>query len=207
MFRKLFYMIVVGGVVWFGADLHPTSSAYKDNVQTFLDESPIAQGIAAQGLTLFDMAWQQAAPYLPEMLQPREAGEGDEESNASNEVETNASNEEDVAEVPAQQPVTGDAGGEQKLAQYRAWISEARARHPYSESEERMYAVMMCESNGKAGAENPAGPYSGLFQYGADTWGGDWNTYSDQDIFDPRAQIFATALAWNNGMQGQWGCY
>jgi len=79
--------------------------------------------------------------------------------------------------------------------------------HPYAESEERMYAVMMCESRGQAEIVNPAGPYSGLFQYSPATWGGDWNLYRDQNILDPRAQIFATALAWQRNMQGQWGCY
>ncbi len=101
----------------------------------------------------------------------------------------------------------GGAGDEQNLDQYRAWIREARERHPYPESEERMYAVMMCESGGDAVIVNPAGPYSGLFQYSPATWSGDWNTYRNEDILDPRAQIFATALAWSNGMQSQWGCY
>lgn len=104
-------------------------------------------------------------------------------------------------------PSPRGAVDEQTLGQYRAWISEARARHPYADSEERMYAVMLCESRGQAAIVNPAGPYSGLFQYSRATWSGEWNTYRDQDILDPRAQIFATALAWSNGMQRQWGCY
>ncbi|MEM6556839.1 MAG: hypothetical protein AAF642_13245 [Pseudomonadota bacterium] len=98
-----------------------------------------------------------------------------------------------------------DSGG--TLEQYRAWISEARAAHPYPESEEKMFEVMMCESGGRADVVNPAGPYSGLFQYVAGTWAGDWNQYRDSDILDARAQIFATALAWNNNMQSHWGCY
>jgi hypothetical protein len=97
-----------------------------------------------------------------------------------------------------------DAG---TLAQYRTWIHEARLKHPYPDSEERMYVVMMCESRGQARIVNPAGPYSGLFQYGAGTWRGAWNDYRDQDILDARTQIFATALAWKKGMQRQWGCY
>jgi len=123
------------------------------------------------------------------------------------EEEADAPNEEEVAETPTPQPASGDAGDEQSLDQYRAWIREARVLHPYPESEERMYAVMMCESDGDAVIVNPAGPYSGLFQYSPAAWNGDWNTYRDEDIFDPRAQIFATALAWNNDMQSQWGCY
>lgn len=95
---------------------------------------------------------------------------------------------------------------EQTLNQYRAWIHEARQAHPYSDSEARMYALMMCESRGQATLVNPAGPYSGLFQYSSATWRGAWNTYRDQSILDPRAQIFATALAFQRHMQGQWGC-
>lgn len=91
--------------------------------------------------------------------------------------------------------------------QYRIWISEARAAHPYPESEEKMYAVMMCESGGNAEIVNPAGPYVGLFQYVAGTWNGEWNEYRDQGITNARAQIFATALAWNLNMQSHWGCY
>ncbi|MBI3437842.1 MAG: hypothetical protein HY054_04185 [Proteobacteria bacterium] len=94
----------------------------------------------------------------------------------------------------------------QTLNQYRAWIHEARQTHPYPDSEDRMYALMMCESRGQATLVNPAGPYSGLFQYSSATWRGAWNTYRDQSILDPRAQIFATALAFQRHMQGQWGC-
>jgi hypothetical protein len=95
----------------------------------------------------------------------------------------------------------------QTLTQYRAWIHEARQSYPYADSEDRMYAVMMCESRGQAALVNPAGPYSGLFQYGTASWRGDWNTYRDQSVLDARAQIFATALAWQRHMQSQWGCY
>ncbi|MBS0384410.1 MAG: hypothetical protein JSS00_03570 [Proteobacteria bacterium] len=96
---------------------------------------------------------------------------------------------------------------QQTLNQYRAWISQARAQYPYADSEERMYAVMMCESRGQAGLVNSTGPYSGLFQYSSAAWNGAWNTYRAQSVLDPRAQIFATALAWQRHMQGQWGCY
>lgn len=97
--------------------------------------------------------------------------------------------------------------GEAALAQYRIWISEARAAHPYADGEQRMYDVMMCESGGQADIVNPAGPYTGLFQYADGTWNGDWNTYRDSVITEARAQIFATALAWSLDMQSQWGCY
>ena len=112
-----------------------------------------------------------------------------------------------VAQLAASPARSHGAVDEGTLNQYRAWISEARQTHPYADSEERMYAVMMCESRGQAGLVNQAGPYSGLFQYGPSTWRGAWNTYRDQNIRDARAQIFATALAWHNHMQGQWGCY
>ncbi|MEM9180172.1 MAG: hypothetical protein AAGA89_10690 [Pseudomonadota bacterium] len=115
---------------------------------------------------------------------------------------------------PAPDPVVTSPGASSSttdptdtLDQYRLWISEARAQHPYPESEEKMFEVMMCESGGRANIVNPAGPYSGLFQYVAGTWAGDWNQYRDSDILDARAQIFATALAWNNNMQSHWGCY
>lgn len=79
--------------------------------------------------------------------------------------------------------------------------------HPYPESEAHMYAVMMCESSGRAAVVNRAGPYTGLFQYADGTWRGAWNIYRDHGVLNPRAQIFATALAWRNRMQGHWGCY
>ena len=93
------------------------------------------------------------------------------------------------------------------LKQYRTWIGEARAKYGYTESADRMYAVMMCESGGRAAIVNPAGPYKGLFQYSPLTWNGPWNTYRDQGILDAKAQVFATALAWSLKMQRQWGCY
>jgi hypothetical protein len=115
-----------------------------------------------------------------------------------------------VAPAPSTPSPSSSGGGvdEQTLRQYRAWIHEARQAHHYAESEDRMYALMICESRGRAGLVNPAGPYSGLFQYSSATWRSAWNTYRDQGVLDPRAQIFATALAWRRRMQGQWGgCY
>lgn len=93
------------------------------------------------------------------------------------------------------------------LALYRTWMEEGRLAHPYAESVDRMYAVMMCESEGRAQVVNPAGPYTGLFQYARRTWGDTWNTYRDKGMLDPKAQIFATALAWQLKMQRHWGCY
>jgi len=105
---------------------------------------------------------------------------------------------------------TGDPrapASEATLAQYRAWITDARKKHPYPESEARMYAVMMCESTGRVAIVNPAGPYTGLFQYAAGTWNDTWNTYRGDGMLDAKAQIFATALAWSRDMQSHWGCY
>ena len=91
------------------------------------------------------------------------------------------------------------------LEQYRAWMQEARAAHPYSEPIEVMWEVMLCESSGQA--DQVAGGYYGLFQYEQATWAGDWNPYRASPILDPRAQIFATAKAWQDGNQHWWGCY
>lgn len=102
---------------------------------------------------------------------------------------------------PAAPPLEPTAAA---AAAYRAWMEEARALHPYAESVETMWAVMICESSGDATAV--AGGYHGLFQYSAETWGGSWNPYRDQPILDPRAQIFATAKAWQDGNQSWWGC-
>jgi hypothetical protein len=95
----------------------------------------------------------------------------------------------------------------ERLEQYRAWIAEARATHPYRESVEKMWSVMMCESGGRPNVVSPNRLYHGLFQYHRKTWSGRWNSYRDQSIFDPRAQIFATAKAWSEGNQRWWGCY
>jgi hypothetical protein len=87
--------------------------------------------------------------------------------------------------------------------QLRAWLEEARATHPYAEPVASMWAVMMCESSGRP--DVIAGPYHGLFQYIVETWRGAWNPYRDSPILDPRAQIFATAKAWQDGHQSWWG--
>lgn len=92
------------------------------------------------------------------------------------------------------------------LAQYKLWIQQARATYPYPQSTDKMYRVMMCESSGNAGVVNPWG-YTGLFQYARTTWGGRWNPYRYNSMYDAHSQIFATAKAWSIGMQSQWSCY
>lgn len=116
--------------------------------------------------------------------------------------------------IPSASPAPADlpanpraAPGAQTLAIYRTWIAEARVKHPYADSAERMYDVMMCESGGRVAVVNPAGPYTGLFQYVAGTWNDTWNTYRSGGLLGARAQIFATALAWSLNMQSHWGCY
>jgi hypothetical protein len=110
-----------------------------------------------------------------------------------------------VATDVAAPPATPE--GDPALAQYRAWIHEAREQHPYDESEAQMLAVLLCESGGNADIVSPDGQNYGLFQYNPATWAGDWNPYREAGLYDAHAQIFATALAWHLGMQGQWGCY
>lgn len=111
------------------------------------------------------------------------------------------------APLPAPASDTRATPSADTLSQYRAWIAWARRQHPYEESEARMYAVMMCESGGRPLIANPAGPYTGLFQYSNATWNGAWNTYRDRGVKSAEAQIMATALAWSLNMQSQWGCY
>jgi hypothetical protein len=94
-----------------------------------------------------------------------------------------------------------------RLAQYRAWMVEARAMYPYPQSVDKMYRVMMCESSGNPRAVGGGGAWLGLFQYAPRTWRGSWNPYRNQSIWDPKAQIFATAKAWSIGMQSHWSCY
>ena len=91
------------------------------------------------------------------------------------------------------------------LDQYHAWMIEARELHPYSESIDTMWQLMLCESSGDPNAA--ADVHQGLFQYDVATWAGEWNPYRDQPILDPHAQILATAKAWHDGNQGWWGCY
>ena len=88
--------------------------------------------------------------------------------------------------------------------QYRRWMEEARATHPYSDTVDLMWQVMLCESSGNPDAVGPGG-LQGLFQYQPDTWARDWNPYRSEAINDARAQIFATAKAWSDGNQSWWG--
>src|SRR6266498_1985765 len=81
--------------------------------------------------------------------------------------------------IPTSLP-TATSALDMPLDQYRAWMQEARAAHPYSEPIERMWQVMLCESSGRA--DEVVGSYSGLFQYDSATWSGDWNPYRANPI-------------------------
>lgn len=104
-------------------------------------------------------------------------------------------------------PASAQTSTAKRLAQYRAWMVEAKAMYPYPQSIDKMYRVMICESSGNPNASGGRGTYLGLFQYHRGTWGGSWNPYRKNNIFDAKSQIFATARAWNKGMQSHWSCY
>ena len=104
-------------------------------------------------------------------------------------------------------PASAQTSTANPLAQYRAWMVEAKQMYPYPQSVDKMYRVMFCESSGRPNVVGPQGLYHGLFQYHRGTWGGSWNPYRAQNIYDARSQIFATAKAWSIGMQSHWSCY
>lgn len=95
----------------------------------------------------------------------------------------------------------------QRLAQYRAWMVDAKRMYPYPQSVDKMWRVMMCESSGNPRAVGGGGAWYGLFQYVPSTWRGKWNPYRNASIWDARSQIYATAKAWSIGMQSHWSCY
>ena len=111
-------------------------------------------------------------------------------------------------EKPKPEPTaTSRPSGSSTQAQYRQWMEEARTMYPYTQSVDKMWSVMMCESGGNARASGGGGRWLGLFQYAPTTWGGRWNPYRGESIWDAKSQIFATAKAWSIGMQSHWSCY
>lgn len=104
-------------------------------------------------------------------------------------------------------PQTVGAASAADLAQYKAWMVDARKLYPYPQSVDKMYRVMMCESGGNPRASGGRGAWQGLFQYTSSTWRGGWNPYRNNSIWDARSQIYATAKAWSIGMQAHWSCY
>jgi len=182
--RLLFVLILGGFLGWIAGSLYPAPRAWLG----WINLSAVEQHLSGSG--------ERQTPAAP-----AQSGIGEQQ-------QTPTAVAPPAAPAASTHPASRGAVGEQTLDQYRAWIHEARQTHPYADSEERMVALMMCESRGQAALVNPAGPNSGLFQYSSATWRGAWNTYRDQSILDPRAQISATALAWQRHMQGQWGgCY
>lgn len=117
------------------------------------------------------------------------------------------------AEKPAAQrtvvatQVVVASGATTTLAQYHQWMEDARTAFPYTQSVDKMWSVMMCESGGNTHASGGGGAWLGLFQYSPGTWAGSWNPYRSNSIWDAKSQIFATAKAWSLGMQGAWSCY
>jgi hypothetical protein len=55
--------------------------------------------------------------------------------------------------------------------------------------------MMALESGGRATAIGGGGAYLGLFQYSSSTWRAAWNPWRTSSIYDPAAQIRATARA------------
>jgi hypothetical protein len=100
-----------------------------------------------------------------------------------------------------------EAASQTTLNQYWAWMVQAKAEYPYPQTLDKMWRVMMCESSGQVYASGGGGRWLGLFQYAPTTWRGKWNPYRYSSIWNAKAQIFATARAWNLGMQSAWSCY
>ena len=183
-FGTLILLVIVGGAGWIAGSLHPAPDAllalFKQSQAVETETPETVTEVVDTDAAVMDVADIETEPDT---------------------TDAPPSVSEPVAPTPSPAPEIDTS------TQYRIWISEARAAHPYPESEDRMHAVMMCESGGNAEAVNPAGPYIGLFQYVEGTWNGDWNSYREAGRRDARAQIFATALAWSLGMQSHWGCY
>jgi hypothetical protein len=98
-------------------------------------------------------------------------------------------------------------GNNQRMAQYRAWMEDARRMYPYPQTGDKMWRVMMCESSANPNASGGGGAWLGLFQYAPTTWRGSWNPYRKNSIWDAKSQIYASAKAWSIGMQRHWSCY
>lgn len=79
-----------------------------------------------------------------------------------------------------------------------------KAAKKYNQSRTAMERVARCESNLDPCAVNQRGPYYGLFQYLKSTW--KTTPYGNHDIYDPKAQAFATAWMWKQGRKNEWAC-
>ena len=160
--------------------------------------------IAGKGLTGWAMA-----QYLAQAASPAEPeAKKESEPQAKPAVESKpAATATPTAKPKAEPTAERRSAGTSTLEQYRQWMEEARAMYPYKQTIDKMWSVMMCESGGNARASGGGGRWLGLFQYAPGTWGGSWNPYRRESIWDAKSQIFATAKAWSIGMQSHWSCY
>ncbi len=148
--------------------------------------------ITAKGFTGYAMA--QYLVQAPAATQP--------------EAKTVAESKPAATEKTKSEPTSSSqSGATTTLGQYRLWMEEARKMYPYKQDIDKMWRVMMCESGGNPRASGGGGRWLGLFQYAPGTWGGSWNPYRGNSIWDAKSQIFATAKAWSIGMQSHWSCY
>jgi hypothetical protein len=92
---------------------------------------------------------------------------------------------------------------QQRLA---SWVSHsnwrpiiALAAAKYHVKADGMYRMMMRESAGQRYAGSSTS-FKGLFQYYTGTWASSWNPWRHVNIYDPVAQINATAYAIHRGM-------
>lgn len=83
-----------------------------------------------------------------------------------------------------------------------AIIAEAAAH--YGQDPQEMLRVARCESDLVPNATNTRGGSYGLFQFKPGTWAG--TPYADYDIFDPRANAYAAAWMWSEGLKHHWVC-
>jgi hypothetical protein len=78
------------------------------------------------------------------------------------------------------------------------------AARAFGQPEEDLIRVGRCESSLDPRAQNPAGPYFGLFQFLRSTWAS--TPYADRDIFDPVANANAAGWMWQQGRRNEWAC-
>lgn len=76
--------------------------------------------------------------------------------------------------------------------QYLAYFNAASAQ--YNVPVDSLRSLMYCESGGNVNSLGAGGLYKGLYQFDDQTWS--TTSYSSRSIFDPEAQILATASLW-----------
>ncbi len=90
--------------------------------------------------------------------------------------------------------------------QLASWVAHSKwrpiiaiAAAKYHVKADGMYRMMMRESAGQRYAGSDTS-FKGLFQYYTGTWASGWNPWRHVNIYDPVAQINATAYAIHRGM-------